>query len=85
MISFYHRVLCTIVFSVLAVAQNTTSTTYNTTISWYGTNDARGSPNCNSNKAACGFYTYVFFLPPPPPIGTTPSPSLSMSLRWRGC
>lgn len=45
----------------LASAQtsNSSSTTYNTTITWYGTNDKNGSPNCNSNTVACGFYTYV--------------------------
>lgn len=69
----YHLFLSALVFSALAVAQNTTTnTTYNATISWYGTNDARGSPNCNSNKAACGFYTYVLSCCRPPP----PSPSL---------
>lgn len=47
--------------SSLALAQRSSvnSTIYNTTITWYGTNDANGSPNCNSNTDACGFYTYV--------------------------
>ncbi|KAJ4408038.1 hypothetical protein N0V82_009777 [Gnomoniopsis sp. IMI 355080] len=61
MVSYYHLTVSVVMFLALAVAQNTTGTTYNTTISWYGTNDARGSPNCNSNKAACGFYTYPGF------------------------
>lgn len=43
----------------LAAAQTSNTTTYNVTISWYGTNDPKGSPNCNSNTVACGFYTYV--------------------------
>lgn len=43
----------------LAAAQSSNATTYNVTISWYGTNDPKGSPNCNSNTVACGFYTYV--------------------------
>lgn len=64
MLSSYHLIFSTVVLSTLAVAQNTSATTYNATISWYGTNDARGSANCNSNKVACGFYTYVspFYL-----------------------
>lgn len=49
--------------AALAAAQNSNTTTYNVTISWYGTNDPKGSPNCNSNTVACGFYTYVRYKP----------------------
>lgn len=35
------------------------ATTYNCTFTWYGAGDTRGSPNCNTNTAACGFYSYV--------------------------
>ena len=48
--------------AALAAAQDNTTTTYNVTISWYGTNDPKGSPNCNSNTVACGFYTYVRYM-----------------------
>lgn len=34
------------------------ATTYNCTFTWYGAGDTRGSPNCNTNTAACGFYSY---------------------------
>lgn len=49
--------------AALAAAQSSNTTTYNVTISWYGTNDPKGSPNCNSNTVACGFYTYVRCTP----------------------
>ncbi|KAK7702434.1 hypothetical protein SLS64_009726 [Diaporthe eres] len=47
-----------LLIAALAAAQDSNTTTYNVTISWYGTNDPKGSPNCNSNTVACGFYTY---------------------------
>ncbi|KAI3391659.1 hypothetical protein diail_6997 [Diaporthe ilicicola] len=47
-----------LLIAALAAAQASNTTTYNVTISWYGTNDPKGSPNCNSNTVACGFYTY---------------------------
>jgi hypothetical protein len=42
-----------------AVAVSTHGTTYNVTFTWYGQGDYTGQSNCNSNSAACGFYTYV--------------------------
>jgi hypothetical protein len=33
--------------------------TYNATFTWYGLNDARGSPNCSARVGACGFYLEV--------------------------
>lgn len=41
--------------------QSVNADTFSATITWYGTNDERGSPNCNSNTVACGFYTFVSF------------------------
>lgn len=52
----------TLLIAALAAAQDSNTTTYNVTISWYGTNDPKGSPNCNSNTVACGFYTYVRYI-----------------------
>lgn len=46
-----------------AQSSSKNGTTYNTTITWYGTNDGNGSPNCNSNTNACGFYTFVGCAP----------------------
>lgn len=51
-----------LLIAALAAAQDSNTTTYNVTISWYGTNDPKGSPNCNSNTVACGFYTYVRYM-----------------------
>ncbi|KAF2092677.1 hypothetical protein NA57DRAFT_62202 [Rhizodiscina lignyota] len=45
----------TVLFPLAALAENTT---YETTFTWYGTGDQNGSPNCNSNTVACGFYTF---------------------------
>jgi hypothetical protein len=45
--------------TTLFFTSTASATTYSATITWYGTNDERGSPNCNSNTVACGFYTYV--------------------------
>jgi hypothetical protein len=32
-------------------------TTYKSSFTFYGAGDTFGSPNCNTNTAACGFYT----------------------------
>ena len=34
-------------------------TTYDTTFTFYGSGDSRGDGTCNTNTAACGFYTNV--------------------------
>lgn len=39
----------------------TGGTTYKSTFTFYGAGDSFGSPNCNTNTAACGFYTYPGF------------------------
>lgn len=46
-----------LVASLAAVLADATE--YNCTFTWYGAGDTRGSPNCNTNTAACGFYSYV--------------------------
>jgi hypothetical protein len=33
------------------------SVTYKSSFTFYGAGDTFGSPNCNTNTAACGFYT----------------------------
>ncbi|KIW61131.1 hypothetical protein PV05_01289 [Exophiala xenobiotica] len=35
--------------------------TYKASMTHYGSGDTFGSPNCNTNTAACGFYTYPGF------------------------
>jgi hypothetical protein len=32
---------------------------YSATFTWYGQGDERGSPNCQKELGACGFYTSV--------------------------
>lgn len=54
-------------FSHCAAQSQNANSTFNTTITWYGTNDKNGSPNCNSNTVACDFYTFVRTSPLPPP------------------
>ena len=34
-------------------------TTYNSTFTFYGDGDSRGDGTCNTNTAACAFYTNV--------------------------
>lgn len=87
MIPTYLRAACVLLLSAFTLAQNSTvnGTTYNTTITWYGTNDQNGSPNCNSNTVACGFYTYVSEerpLPPPNPSSACLQRRAPGSLVW---
>lgn len=78
MLSLHLLAAFALLFSALVLAQNNSiGTTYNTTITWYGTNDQNGSPNCNSNNVACGFYTYVR-----PPPGPDPRPRVAAPAKY---
>ena len=48
---------------LLQAALTVRATIFNATFTWYGQGDERGSPNCNTNTAACGFYTSVCQFP----------------------